>query len=167
MAADYLKWFEISTHYGLDYVDTPVFEYSVHAGGLTYDLVSTLDDAQSRSPPRLSARPTDVDINCAPSCSIRNAPRSRIRAPRATQIGRSLAQTFTKHLFASAPSGFFNSSGINSRSEYVAGYAGNLRSHQTRFLDDRRSTFYFDTVPSSPSVYRARSRAPVALHDTV
>jgi len=44
VAADYLKWFEISTHYELDYVDTPVFEYSIHAGGLTYDLVSTLDD---------------------------------------------------------------------------------------------------------------------------
>ncbi|MBV9927401.1 MAG: glycosyltransferase family 2 protein [Acidobacteria bacterium] len=44
VAADYLKWVEMSVGCEFDYVETPVFEYAIHAGGLSHDLVETLED---------------------------------------------------------------------------------------------------------------------------
>ncbi|HEX5702603.1 MAG TPA: glycosyltransferase family 2 protein [Pyrinomonadaceae bacterium] len=44
VAADYLKWLEISASYELDYVPEPVFEYAIHAGGLSHSLPETLAD---------------------------------------------------------------------------------------------------------------------------
>jgi glycosyltransferase involved in cell wall biosynthesis len=43
-AADYLKWWEISTKYELDYVPDPVFEYAIHPGGISHNLLETLED---------------------------------------------------------------------------------------------------------------------------
>ena len=42
LSADYLTWFRISLRYRFDYVPEPVFEYSVHAGGISSDLVKSL-----------------------------------------------------------------------------------------------------------------------------
>ena len=44
VAADYLKWLEISAGYELDYVPDPVFEYAIHAGGISHSLQETLED---------------------------------------------------------------------------------------------------------------------------
>lgn len=41
-SADYAMWFRIAGRYKLDYVDDPVFEYAVHAGGLSRDLLAAL-----------------------------------------------------------------------------------------------------------------------------
>ena len=43
-AADYLKWLEISVRYELDYVPDPVFEYAIHAGGISHNLTEALQD---------------------------------------------------------------------------------------------------------------------------
>ncbi|MFN2493609.1 MAG: glycosyltransferase family 2 protein [Pyrinomonadaceae bacterium] len=43
-AADYLKWLEISAKYEFDYVPDPVFEYTIHEGGITHDLLDALED---------------------------------------------------------------------------------------------------------------------------
>jgi glycosyltransferase involved in cell wall biosynthesis len=42
LSADYLTWFRISLRYRFDYVPEPVFEYAVHAGGMSSDLVKSL-----------------------------------------------------------------------------------------------------------------------------
>jgi glycosyltransferase involved in cell wall biosynthesis len=44
VAADYLKWVEMSARYEFDYVDGPVFEYAIHPGGISHDLLDTLED---------------------------------------------------------------------------------------------------------------------------
>ena len=44
VAADYLKWVELSAACEFDYIETPVFEYAIHAGGISHDLVETLED---------------------------------------------------------------------------------------------------------------------------
>ncbi len=44
VAADYLKWLEIAASYELDYVPDPVFEYAIHAGGISHNLPATLKD---------------------------------------------------------------------------------------------------------------------------
>jgi glycosyltransferase involved in cell wall biosynthesis len=44
VAADYLKWLEISASYEFDYVPDPVFEYAIHAGGISNSLPATLED---------------------------------------------------------------------------------------------------------------------------
>lgn len=44
MAADYLKWVELSALREFDYVEAPVFEYAIHPGGISHDLVETLED---------------------------------------------------------------------------------------------------------------------------
>lgn len=44
VAADYLKWVELSVRCEFDYVEEPVFEYAVHAGGISHNLVETLED---------------------------------------------------------------------------------------------------------------------------
>lgn len=41
---DYVKWVELSARYEFDYVEEPVFEYAIHTGGLTHNLVETLED---------------------------------------------------------------------------------------------------------------------------
>lgn len=42
ISADYLAWFRIALRYELDYVDQPVAEYTVHAGGISFDLGRSL-----------------------------------------------------------------------------------------------------------------------------
>jgi glycosyltransferase involved in cell wall biosynthesis len=44
VAADYLKWVELSVAWEFDYVEAPVFEYAIHAGGISHNLVETLED---------------------------------------------------------------------------------------------------------------------------
>ena len=44
VAADYLKWVELSVAWEFDYVEAPVFEYSIHPGGISHNLIETLED---------------------------------------------------------------------------------------------------------------------------
>jgi glycosyltransferase involved in cell wall biosynthesis len=44
VAADYLKWLEISARYEFDYVPNPVYEYAIHPGGISHHLLETLAD---------------------------------------------------------------------------------------------------------------------------
>jgi glycosyltransferase involved in cell wall biosynthesis len=44
VAADYLKWVEISAGCEFDYVPDPVFEYAIHPGGISHNLLETLED---------------------------------------------------------------------------------------------------------------------------
>jgi glycosyltransferase involved in cell wall biosynthesis len=44
VAADYLKWVELSVACEFDYVAEPVFEYAIHPGGISHNLVETLED---------------------------------------------------------------------------------------------------------------------------
>ena len=44
VAADYLKWLEISASYEFDYVPHPVYEYAIHPGGISHNLLETLAD---------------------------------------------------------------------------------------------------------------------------
>lgn len=44
VAADYLKWVELSVAWEFDYVEAPVFEYAIHPGGISHNLVETLED---------------------------------------------------------------------------------------------------------------------------
>jgi hypothetical protein len=43
LSVDYLTWFRIATRHELDFVEDPVAEYSVHAGGISYDLGRSLE----------------------------------------------------------------------------------------------------------------------------
>jgi glycosyltransferase involved in cell wall biosynthesis len=42
LSADYVMWFRISRRYRLDYVESPVFAYALHAGGISRDLMAAL-----------------------------------------------------------------------------------------------------------------------------
>jgi hypothetical protein len=42
LSADWAMWFRIALRYKLDYVDEPVFEYALHAGGISRDLLGAL-----------------------------------------------------------------------------------------------------------------------------
>ncbi len=42
LSADYLAWFRIALRHELDYVDRAVAEYTVHAGGISFDLGRSL-----------------------------------------------------------------------------------------------------------------------------
>ena len=42
LSADYATWFRISLRHRLDYVDAPVFEYALHPGGISRDLLGAL-----------------------------------------------------------------------------------------------------------------------------
>jgi glycosyltransferase involved in cell wall biosynthesis len=44
IAADYLKWVEMSALCEFDYVADPVCEYGIHPGGISHDLLETLED---------------------------------------------------------------------------------------------------------------------------
>ena len=44
VAADYLKWVELSVAWEFDYVEVPVFEYAIHPGGISHNLLETLED---------------------------------------------------------------------------------------------------------------------------
>jgi glycosyltransferase involved in cell wall biosynthesis len=44
VAADYLKWLEISASYEFDYISTPVYEYAIHPRGISHNLLETLED---------------------------------------------------------------------------------------------------------------------------
>ena len=43
LSSDYLQWFRISRRYAFDYVDEPVYLYSIHTDRLTADLGSSLE----------------------------------------------------------------------------------------------------------------------------
>ena len=43
ISADYLAWFRVALQHELDYVDTPLAEYTVHPGGISYDLGRSLE----------------------------------------------------------------------------------------------------------------------------
>jgi glycosyltransferase involved in cell wall biosynthesis len=61
-AADYLKWVELSVTCEFDYVEAPVFEYAVHAGGISHDLVETLED-RIEAFRELLARNTNAELD--------------------------------------------------------------------------------------------------------
>lgn len=42
LSADYAMWFRISLRYKVDYVDDPVFEYALHARGISRDVLAAL-----------------------------------------------------------------------------------------------------------------------------
>src|SRR6266516_331910 len=42
LSADYLAWFRVALRHELDYIDRPVAEYTVHAGGISFDLGRSL-----------------------------------------------------------------------------------------------------------------------------
>jgi glycosyltransferase involved in cell wall biosynthesis len=44
VAADYLKWVELSVVCEFEYVKAPVFDYAIHEGGISHNLVETLED---------------------------------------------------------------------------------------------------------------------------
>ena len=44
VAADYLKWVELSARCEFDYVDRPVYEYAIHPGGISHNLVENLEE---------------------------------------------------------------------------------------------------------------------------
>ncbi|MDT5271641.1 MAG: hypothetical protein QOH49_3827 [Acidobacteriota bacterium] len=44
VAADYLKWVELSVACEFDYVEAPIFEYAIHTGGISHNLLETLED---------------------------------------------------------------------------------------------------------------------------
>ncbi|HEX8146492.1 MAG TPA: glycosyltransferase family 2 protein [Pyrinomonadaceae bacterium] len=62
VAADYLKWFELSVAWEFDYVEAPVFEYAIHPGGISHDLVETLED-RVEAFRELLARNTDEELD--------------------------------------------------------------------------------------------------------
>lgn len=44
VAADYLKWVELSARCEFDYVSRPVYEYAIHPGGISHNLVENLEE---------------------------------------------------------------------------------------------------------------------------
>ncbi len=62
VAADYLKWVELSAECEFDYVEAPVFEYAIHEGGISHDLVKTLQD-RIEAFEELRARNTDGELD--------------------------------------------------------------------------------------------------------
>jgi glycosyltransferase involved in cell wall biosynthesis len=61
IAADYLKWVEMSARCEFDYVAGPVFEYAIHPGGISHDLRETLEDRIETFTDAL-ARDTDEEM---------------------------------------------------------------------------------------------------------
>lgn len=43
LSVDYLTWFRIATRHALDFVDEPVADYTVHEGGISFDLARSLE----------------------------------------------------------------------------------------------------------------------------
>lgn len=62
VAADYLKWVEVSAVCEFDYVEGPVFEYAIHEGGISHDLVETLED-RIEAFRELLARNTNTELD--------------------------------------------------------------------------------------------------------
>lgn len=62
VAADYLKWVELSVACEFDYVETPVFDYAIHEGGISHNLVETLEDRIDAFR-ELLARNTNVELD--------------------------------------------------------------------------------------------------------
>jgi glycosyltransferase involved in cell wall biosynthesis len=62
IAADYLKWVELSVAWEFDYVEAPVFEYAIHPGGISHNLVETLQD-RIEAFEELLGRNTDDELN--------------------------------------------------------------------------------------------------------
>jgi glycosyltransferase involved in cell wall biosynthesis len=63
-AADYLKWVEIAARYEFDYVAAPVYDYAMHAGGLSHDLVAALED-RAEAFAEMLARTGDAELRRA------------------------------------------------------------------------------------------------------
>ncbi|MDT5156680.1 MAG: hypothetical protein QOH51_1037 [Acidobacteriota bacterium] len=61
VAADYLKWLEISVRYEFAYLPEPVFEYAIHPGGISHNLLETLEDRVEAFREML-ARNSDAEI---------------------------------------------------------------------------------------------------------
>jgi glycosyltransferase involved in cell wall biosynthesis len=62
VAADYVKWVELSARCEFDYVGRPVYEYAIHRGGISHGLLATLED-RAEAFQDLLARSTDEEIN--------------------------------------------------------------------------------------------------------
>lgn len=62
VAADYLKWVEMSVRCEFDYVSAPVYEYAVHPGGISHQLLETLED-RIETFRDLLARNTDGELD--------------------------------------------------------------------------------------------------------
>ncbi|HLM58777.1 MAG TPA: glycosyltransferase family 2 protein [Pyrinomonadaceae bacterium] len=62
VAADYLKWVEVSAACEFDYVEGPVFEYAIHPGGISHELVETLED-RVEAFRELLARNTNTELD--------------------------------------------------------------------------------------------------------
>lgn len=62
VAADYLKWVEVSARCEFDYVSAPVYEYAIHPGGISHQLLETLED-RVESFQDLLARNTDGELD--------------------------------------------------------------------------------------------------------
>jgi hypothetical protein len=61
LSVDYLTWFRIATRHELDFVVEPVAEYTVHEGGISYDLGRSLEARLSLFSAE-SARATDPSV---------------------------------------------------------------------------------------------------------
>ncbi len=62
VAADYVKWVELSVACEFDYVEAPVFEYAIHHGGISHELIETLED-RIEAFGELLARNTNVELD--------------------------------------------------------------------------------------------------------
>lgn len=64
VAGDYLKWVELSVACEFDYVEAPVYEYAIHPGGISHNLVETLEDRIEAFGQLLARRNTDERLDC-------------------------------------------------------------------------------------------------------
>jgi glycosyltransferase involved in cell wall biosynthesis len=62
VASDYSKWVELSVVCEFDYVEAPVFEYAIHEGGISHNLVETLED-RIEAFGELLVRNTNVELD--------------------------------------------------------------------------------------------------------
>ncbi|MDT7688950.1 MAG: hypothetical protein QOE46_1709 [Acidobacteriota bacterium] len=62
VSADYLKWVEIAARFEFEYVAEPVYDYAIHSGGTSHDLLETLED---RAETFADALARDVDNRTA------------------------------------------------------------------------------------------------------
>jgi glycosyltransferase involved in cell wall biosynthesis len=98
VAADYLKWLQISARYELDYVAEPVFEYAIHPDGLSHNLVATLEDRllafrqalEQNNPPEMDRVMRRIVFNVEASLRLARL-RQRLRSSAMTTAPRSPA----------------------------------------------------------------------------
>jgi glycosyltransferase involved in cell wall biosynthesis len=102
-AADYLKWVEISARYELDYVPAPVFDYAIHAGGLSHDLLVALEDRAEAFADAL-ARSCDAELSRVLRKILFNVRLSlRVARLRRGLRGRKAATPQTRHAHGASP----------------------------------------------------------------